>query len=62
MTAFIPGSIPTCELDGEHSRKYSESGAVRLKRLKPERNKIVNEIIDIDYCGTTGLFNNALPM
>jgi hypothetical protein len=24
-----------------------------MKRLIPERNKNVNEIIDIDYCGTT---------
>ena len=26
-----------------------------MERLKPERNKIVNEIINIDYCGTTAL-------
>ena len=26
-----------------------------MKRLIPARNKIVNEIENIDYCGTTGV-------
>ena len=35
--------------------KTLSSFPAHMKRLVPERNKIVNEIINIDYCGTTAI-------